>query len=46
MTAKLRIIMKAIEIRLNKGEELEDILASYPNLTPEEIIEIELAYKK
>lgn len=32
MTAKLKIIARAIIIRINNGEELEDILRSYPAL--------------
>lgn len=37
MNAKLRIIAKAVSIRLSKGENLDHIIESYPNLTPEEI---------
>lgn len=33
---KLKIIEKAIEIKINRGENLEDILNSYKNLTEEE----------
>lgn len=40
ITAKLRIMIRAIEIRLNNGEELKDILESYPSLTDLEIFEI------
>lgn len=40
MTAKLRIILRAVQIRLNNGEELDEILATYPNLTQDEIKEI------
>lgn len=32
MSAKLKIIARAIVIRLNNGEDLEDILNSYPAL--------------
>lgn len=35
-----RIILAGIKIKLNRGEELEDILASYINLTEEEKQEI------
>lgn len=30
------IMVRAIKARMNQGEELEDILASYPKLTDEE----------
>ena len=33
---KLKIMVKAVRIRLANGEELEDILASYPALTEED----------
>lgn len=33
---QLRIVRQAVIIRLEKGEFLEDILSSYPNLTDEE----------
>lgn len=33
---KLKIIEKAIKIKLNRGENLEDILNSYKNLSEEE----------
>lgn len=33
MTAKLKIIARAILIRMSGGEQLEDILESYPALT-------------
>lgn len=36
MNAKLKIISKAILIRIDKGETLEDILDSYPALTDED----------
>lgn len=36
MSLKLKIMMKAVKIRMEKGEELEAILASYPRLTEEE----------
>lgn len=45
MTAKLRIIIKAIEIRINNGEYLDDILKSYPALTWEEQLEIQNLFK-
>ena len=31
-----RILIAGIKIKLNRGEELEDILATYVNLTAEE----------
>lgn len=40
MTAKLKIIIKAIEIRMKKGEFFNDIVDSYPNLTHSEIEEL------
>lgn len=40
MTPKVRIILKAIQIRLDRGEHLEDILDSYPALTEYEIFQI------
>ena len=36
MSPKMRIMVKAVKIRLGRGEELEDILSSYPKLTEEE----------
>ena len=36
MTAKLKIIARAINIRINNGEELEAILKTYPALTDSE----------
>lgn len=36
MSAKLKIIARAILIRLNDGEDLEDILDSYPALKEDE----------
>lgn len=36
MTAKLKIIARAIVIRMNNGEELEEILLSYPALSEHE----------
>lgn len=40
MSPKLKIICKAVEIRVGRGEDLELILFSYPSLTPEEIEQI------
>lgn len=40
MTAKLKIIARAVIIRLNAGEDIETILDSYPALTPAEKDEI------
>lgn len=34
--AKKKIMIKAIQIRLNRGEDLETILASYTKLTDED----------
>lgn len=34
------IIIKAVKIRLEKGERLEEIMQSYPKLTAEEQAEI------
>lgn len=36
MNLKLKIMLKAVKIRMEKGEELEAILQSYPKLTEEE----------
>lgn len=36
MNAKLKIIARAVIIRLNDGEDLEDILESYPALKEDE----------
>lgn len=33
---KKKLFVNAVNIRLRNGELLEDIMASYPNLTPEE----------
>lgn len=40
MTAKLKIIARAIIIRMNNGEQLEDIFDSYPALTEFEKAEL------
>ena len=41
MTAiQKRVLIAGIKIKLNRGEELEDILASYVNFTEEEKQEI------
>lgn len=37
MDLKLKIIYRAVKIRLANGEELNSILASYTKLTQEEI---------
>lgn len=34
---KLRIMLRAISIRLSKGEKFNDILASYPKLDEDDI---------
>lgn len=36
ISLKLKIIEKAIKIKITRGENLEDILNSYKNLTEEE----------
>ncbi len=33
---QLRILMRAIKIRMSRGEAIDDILASYPRLTDSE----------
>lgn len=40
MSFKLKIMVKAVNIRLERGEELETVLASYPKLTAEELDQI------
>lgn len=40
MTARLRIMIRAIEIRLNSGEKFEEIIKSYPALSDAEVKEI------
>lgn len=40
MTAKLKIIARAIHIRLKNRENFDDIINSYPNLTYDEIQEL------
>ena len=34
---QLKIVLRAVKIRMAAGEELEDILASYTKLTEEDI---------
>lgn len=41
--AKLNIFVRVVTRRMNEGENLEDILASYPNLSEEDIEEIRKA---
>lgn len=36
MNSKLKMICRGIEVKLDRGEELEDILASYVKLNEEE----------
>lgn len=43
MTLKLTIMLKAVKIRMEQGEALEDILASYPKLSSAEKQEIRQA---
>lgn len=33
---KLKIMVKAVEIRIKNGEEIDDILDSYPKLTDDD----------
>lgn len=40
MTMKLKIIAKAITIRLNRGETFDEIISSYTALAPSEINEL------
>lgn len=42
---KQRIMYRAIQIRLKRGENLLDILESYPKLTPEFIEQVTQEYK-
>lgn len=46
MDAKMMIMSRAISIRLDNGENLDDILKSYPSLTQEEISELRKEYEK
>lgn len=46
MSAKLKIIARAITIRINKGESLEEILESYPALTWGEKEELRKYFKE
>jgi len=36
MTARLKVIMYGIKVKLSRGEKLEDILESYTKLSDEE----------
>ena len=36
MTLRLKIMVRAVQIRLRAGEELADILMSYPKLSEED----------
>lgn len=36
MSLKMKIMLRAVKIRMEQGEELEAILASYPKLTEAE----------
>ena len=36
MSIKLRVMCRAVKIRMANGEDLESILATYPKLTDEE----------
>lgn len=40
MSLKMKIMLRAVEIRMKNGEEIEAILASYPKLTTTEKSEI------
>lgn len=46
MNMKLKIIAKAITIRLNRGETLDEIISSYPALTTFEIAELKEYFNK
>lgn len=39
-TMAFKIVKSAVRIRLERGEELEDILASYPKLSTEQTSEL------
>ena len=39
-----KIVKSAVQIRLERGEELEDILASYPKLSAEQTVELREFY--
>ena len=36
MSLKIKIMLRAVKIRMEKGEELEAVLQSYPKLTDPE----------
>lgn len=40
MTLKVKIMLKAVKIRMEQGENIEEILASYPRLSSAEKDEI------
>ena len=40
MNLKLRIMCRAVRLRLERGEQLEAVLASYPALTKDECNQI------
>lgn len=40
MTAKMTIMLRAVKIRMEHGEDMEAVLASYPKLTAEEADQI------
>jgi len=42
---QLKVVKKAIAIRIKNGEELEDILASYTKLSDEQKDEIRTEYQ-
>ena len=39
-----KIVKSAVRIRLERGEELEDILASYPKMSTEQTFELREFY--
>lgn len=39
-----KIVKSAVQIRLERGEELEDILASYPKLSAKQVTELREFY--
>lgn len=41
----LKIIKKAVRIRIDRGEELEDILDSYPKLSQAQVDDIIMEFK-
>lgn len=46
MNMKLKIIAKAITIRLNRGETFDEIISSYPALTSSEVNDLKEYFNK